>query len=83
MVDLDIQMPDEVFSSLKQPPREFAKHLRLAAAIHWYVQREISMEKGALIAGLDRADFLEALACRRINVFDIDIESLKKELESD
>ena len=82
MANLAIQMPDEAFSSLKQPPREFVKHLRLAAAIHWYTQKEISMEKGAMIAGLDRVDFLEALACRRIDVFDVDMESLQKELES-
>ena len=82
MVDLSIQMPEEAFSSLKQPPREFARQLRLAAAIHWYARGEISMEKGAIIAGLDRADFLEALASREVNVFNVDMESLRKELES-
>lgn len=81
MVDLSIQMPDEAFSSRKQPPREFVKQLRLAAAIHWYTQGEISMEKGATIAGLDRVDFLEALASNQVNVFDVDMESLQKELE--
>ncbi|MDZ7759562.1 MAG: UPF0175 family protein [Desulfovermiculus sp.] len=80
MVDLAVQMPDEVFSSLKQPPREFANKLRLAAAIHWYSRGEISMEKGAMIAGLDRADFLDALASHQINVFQVDMESLRKEL---
>lgn len=82
MVNLSIQMPEEVFSSLKQPPREFAKHMRLAAAIHWYARGEISMEKGAVIAGLDRVDFLEALASHQVNVFDVDMESLKKELDN-
>ena len=82
MVDLSIQMPEEAFSSLKQPPREFARQLRLAAAIHWYARGEISMEKGAIIAGLDRADFLEALASREVIVFNVDMESLRKELES-
>ncbi len=82
MIDLSIQMPDEAFSSLKQPPREFVKQLRLAAAIHWYTRGEVSMEKGAIIAGLDRVDFLEALASRQVNVFNVDMESLRKELES-
>jgi predicted HTH domain antitoxin len=82
MVDLSIQMPEEAFSSLKQPPREFASQLRLAAAIHWYARGEISMEKGAIIAGLDRADFLKALASREVDVFNVDMESLRKELES-
>lgn len=82
MIDLSIQMPVEAFSSLKQPPREFVKQLRLAAAIYWYTRGEISMEKGAIIAGLDRVDFLEALASRQVNVFNVDMESLRKELES-
>ncbi len=82
MANLAIQMPDEAFSSLKQPPRKFVKHLRLAAAIHWYTRGEISMEKGAIIAGLDRVDFLEALASRQVDVFEVDMESLRKELES-
>ena len=82
MIDLSIQMPDEAFSSLKQPPREFVKQLRLAAAIHWYTRGEVSMEKGAIIAGLDRGDFLEALASRQVNVFNVDMESLRKEIES-
>lgn len=82
MVDLSIQMPDEAFSSLKQPPREFVKQLRLAAAIHWYTRGEISMEKGAIIAGIDRVDFLETLASRQVNVFNVDMESLRKELEN-
>ena len=82
MVDLSIQMPEEAFASLKQPPRKFAKQLRLAAAIHWYARGEISMEKVAIIAGLDRAGFLEVLASREVNVFNVDMESLRKELES-
>jgi predicted HTH domain antitoxin len=80
MAKLAIELPDEVFSSQKKPPREFVKHLRLAAAIHWYSRGEISMEKGALIAGLDRIDFLEALAAQQVDVFQVDFESLKKEL---
>jgi len=39
------------------------------------------MEKAALVAGLDRADFLDALAAEKVDVFEVDIESLKRELE--
>ncbi|WP_211239059.1 UPF0175 family protein [Desulfonatronum lacustre] len=63
MVRLTLELPDEVFSARKQPPRLFGHDLRLATAIHWYARGEISMEKGALIAGLDRNDFLES-TCR-------------------
>jgi len=38
------------------------------------------MEKGALLAGLDRVDFLLALAGEQVDVFEIDFESLQEEL---
>jgi uncharacterized protein UPF0175 len=46
----------------------------LAAAIYWYSRGEISQEKGALIAGLDRIDFLAAVAAEEVDVFDVDLE---------
>jgi predicted HTH domain antitoxin len=80
LTQIAIDLPDDVFSARKQPPREFAKQLRLAAAIHWYARGEISMEKGALLAGLDRVDFLLALAGEQVDVFEIDFERLQEEL---
>ncbi len=80
MSQIAIDLPDEVFSARKQPPREFAQQLRLAAAIHWYDRGEISMEKAAMIAGLDRVGFLAALAAEQVEVFQVDLASLQEEL---
>ncbi|QVL50158.1 MAG: UPF0175 family protein [Thiocapsa sp.] len=80
MIQIAIDLPDDVFSSRKQPPREFARQMRLAAAIHWYARNEISMEKAAMIAGMDRTDFLSALAAEQVDVFEVDPVSLEKEL---
>ena len=55
--------------------------MRLAAAIHWYSRGEVSQEKGAEIAGMDRADFLAALAERQIDVFKVNVQSLEEELK--
>ena len=81
MTSVTIDLSEDVFSALKRPPAEFARRMRLAAAIHWYARGEISMEKAALIAGLDRADFLAALAAEEVDVFEVSLESLKRELE--
>jgi predicted HTH domain antitoxin len=43
--------------------------MRLASAIHWYAKGEISQEKAALIAGLDRIDFLVALHGKKLRFF--------------
>ena len=80
MSQIAIDLPDDVFSARKQPPREFARQLRLAAAIHWYGRGEISMEKAAMIAGLDRVDFLAALAAEQVDVFQVDLARLRDEL---
>ncbi len=78
---ISIDLPDEVFSAIRRSPEEFARELRLAAAMHWYSRGEISQEKAAAIAGLDRTDFLAALAQAQIDVFAVDTEELRRELE--
>lgn len=80
MTTVAIDLPDEAFSALKRPPTEFVQRMRLAAAIHWYARGEISMEKASLIADVDRAGFLEALAAEKVEVFEVDLDSLKREL---
>jgi len=49
-------------SALRLSPEEFGRELRLAAAIHWYQRDQLSREMAAEVAGLDRTDFLMALA---------------------
>jgi predicted HTH domain antitoxin len=80
MTTLTLELPEEVFSSLKRSPDQFTRELRLAAAIHWYHRSRLSQEKAAQLAGLDRTDFLEALARERIDVFQVDFEDLDREL---
>lgn len=80
MPTLTLELPEEVFSALRRSPEEFLRELRLAAAIHWYVRGEISQEKAAQVAGLDRTDFLMALAREGAEAFVVDIDDLKREL---
>ena len=83
MTTVAINLPDEAFSALKRPPSEFVRRMRLAAAIHWYARSEISMEKAALIADMDRSDFLTALAAEQVDVFEVNMVSLQRELVRD
>ncbi len=77
---LTIQMPDKVFSAMRSSPEEFAGELRLSAAVAWYEQGRVSMEIAACIAGLDRTDFLLALARMGKNSFQVDLADLDEEL---
>ncbi|MGI8642342.1 MAG: UPF0175 family protein [Pyrinomonadaceae bacterium] len=80
MTEITLTFDEEVLSGLRRSPAEFARELRLAAAIHWYQKGEISQEKAAQLAGLDRTDFLLALAREGAEAFVVDFEDLKQEL---
>jgi predicted HTH domain antitoxin len=56
--------------------------MRIAAAIQWYHQTLISQAKAAEIAGLSRADFLDALFRANVPASQVTIDELKEELES-
>ena len=81
MPTITMDLPEEAFAALRRSPTEFAREMRLAAAIHWYSRGEISQERAAEIAGLDRTDFLTTLAERHVDVFAVDMESLDEELK--
>lgn len=83
MTTLEMVLPDEVFSALRRSPEEFGREMRLAAAIHWYSRGTVSQERAASIAGLDRTDFLLALAREGVDAFKVDLASLRRELEDD
>ncbi len=81
MPTVTLELPEDVFSALRRSPEEFGRELRLAAAIHWYERGEVSHEKAARIAGVDRTEFLLALAREKADAFVVDFDDLKRELE--
>jgi predicted HTH domain antitoxin len=81
MTTLTLDLPADVFSALRRSPEEFGRELRLAAAIHWYQRGQISQENAAQVAGLDRTDFLMALAREGVGAFTVDFHDLQRELE--
>ena len=62
MITVPIQLPETVFSALRKNPKEFVEEMRIAAAVKWYELGEISQSKAAEIAGLTRAEFINALS---------------------
>ncbi len=80
MATLTLELPADVFLALRRSPEAFGRDLRLAAAIHWYGRAQVSQEKAAQIAGLDRTDFLLALAREGVDAFVVDFEDLEREL---
>ncbi len=81
MPTVTMELPAEVFSALRRSPEEFAREMRLAAAMLWYSRGMISQERAAEIAGLHRAEFLKALARNEIDVFVVDFDDLQREVD--
>jgi predicted HTH domain antitoxin len=82
MATVTVEVPDGAFSALRRSPEEFAREMRIAAAIQWYHQALISQGKAAEIAGLTRAEFLDALFRAKVPASQVTVEELKEELES-
>jgi predicted HTH domain antitoxin len=80
MIHVYVELPEAVYSVLHCSPDELGNELRLAAAVQWYQQGRISQEWAAQIAGLDRTDFLLALARMGKDSFQVDYEDLDREL---
>ncbi|HEY2976266.1 MAG TPA: UPF0175 family protein [Pyrinomonadaceae bacterium] len=83
MSQITLDLDNDVLSALRRSPEEFAQEMRLAAAIHWYERGEVSQEKAAQIAGMDRTDFLLALWRAGADAFVVDMSDLEKELRRD
>ncbi len=80
MPTLTMELPESVFSALQTDPQEFSRQMRIAAAIKWYELGRISQNKGAEIAGLSRAQFIDALSESKVSPLQITPESLSQEL---
>jgi len=81
MTTLTIELPESVLGTLRRTPQELSEEIRLAAAIDWYRRGLISQGRAAEITGLSRADFIDELAARQVEVVQVDLEGLDKELE--
>jgi predicted HTH domain antitoxin len=79
MSTITIELPDDVVPS-ETTLEEFARELRLAAAIHWYSRGLISQGRGAQIAGMDRRSFILALGRAGVDAIQVSAEELEAEV---
>jgi predicted HTH domain antitoxin len=80
MASVTVEIPDEVLASLQSGGNEPDKTLRLAAAFSLCKQGRLSTSQAARLAGLSYADFLEAAAQAKVELFPVDLEELKEEI---
>jgi predicted HTH domain antitoxin len=83
MTTVTIDLPEGAFSALRRSPAEFAREMRIAAAVQWYAEQVVSQEKGAEIAGLSRVEFIDELSRRKIPVFQTTLDDLIREMNGE
>src|SRR6266540_982208 len=76
MRTITIDLPETAFAALRKAPDEFARDMRIAAAVKWYELGELSQGKAAEIAGLSRAAFIDALSRFKVSPFQYTAEEL-------
>ena len=79
-VHVSLELPQSVFSALRQDPEQFVAELRLAGAVKWYEMQIISQGKAAEVAGLSRGEFLTALARFGVSPFQVDADEIVAEV---
>lgn len=79
MVRMTIEMPEEALAALREDADGFSRELRLAAAVKWYELRRVSQGRAAEIAGLSRAEFIDALGRYGVSPFQYDAAEVRKE----
>lgn len=80
MQNLTIRLPDNAFSALRLSPTEFIQEMRIAAAVQWYAQQEVTQGKAAELAGLSRTDFLAELFRRKVPAIQVTLDELEQEI---
>jgi predicted HTH domain antitoxin len=81
MVQMTIDMPEEALTALRKDPENFARELRLAAAVKWYELKLVSQERAAKVAGISRAEFLGALGRFGVTPFQYTADEIIEEAE--
>jgi hypothetical protein len=76
MKTITIEIPDDLEPPDSPSDESLGRAFRLAAAIEWYREGRISQGQGAVIAGLSRAAFLDALSQAKVPACQETVEDL-------
>jgi len=77
---ITIEVPDDSLSITKESPDEFARSLRIAAAVKWYELGRISQSKAAELIGCNRVQLFDHLRNHGAPFLQLTPEDLEAEL---
>ena len=80
MASVTLQIPDDIQAKLKNGGRDIGEEVCLAAAFSLCQRGELSTSQAARLAGRTYADFLQAAADAKIELFPVTLEELSEEM---
>lgn len=80
MSTVTIEVPDDLLIALREQPTEFAHEARFIAALYYLREKRLSLGQAARLAGMNRLDFMDALAARGLPAFDLSSGAVAEEV---
>ena len=80
MTVVQVSFDTDIFTTLRKSPEEVVEDLRLGAAIRWYALGMVSQGKAAEIAGLSRAELIDALSASGVSPVQETLDELRETL---
>jgi predicted HTH domain antitoxin len=81
MTTIPIDLPENIFSTLRKYPQEFTQEFRLLATIKWYELGKITQGQAAEIAGLNRIEFIDCLSHYQVSPFQYTPDEIEADLQ--
>lgn len=77
---ITLEIPDSSLSITRERPEEFARSLRITAAVKWYELGRISQSKAAELIGCSRVELFNHLQEYGVSLIQLDTADLEREL---
>jgi predicted HTH domain antitoxin len=81
MANVTLNIPDDIVARLQKSVPDISQELRLSAAFALCRRGELSTSLAARLAGMTYAQFLEAAARAKFELFPLNIEEFKEEIQ--